>query len=289
MVNIGSPRIAAEAAELDVAGVGLMRAEFLFYSLGQHPQTFIRDGSSDELLTVLKDGIRAVASPFAPRSVRYRTLDFKSNEMRSLVGGEEFEAVEGNPALGLRGASRYRRDRDLFMLELRALREVSEEGLDNLQVMIPFIRGAEELEFCAEAMREAGLAGVLELWAMIEVPALIYAIEEIAEHVSGISIGTNDLAQLMLGVDRDNNDVGYLYDDGHPAVVKATCSIIEAARAQGLQTSICGDRPSRDGAFVGALLASNVDTISVPHHAVAETREAMSAALSLQGSNKDGI
>jgi pyruvate, water dikinase len=106
--------------------------------------------------------------------------------------------------------------------------------------------------------------------------------------VSGVSVGTNDLAQLMLGVDRDNSEVGYLYDDGHPAVVKATCSMIQAARAEGLQTSVCGDRPSRDEAFVSALLAANVDTISVPHYAVAEMRESMSAALSLQG-GKDGI
>lgn len=273
MVNVGSPRAAQRAAALPVTGVGLMRAEFLFYSLGKHPRVFIEEGGRDSLVAALYQGMTLVAGAFGSRPVRYRSLDFKSNEMRSLVGGEQHEALESNPALGLRGARRYRRDRDVFMTELEALRLARADGLTNLQLMIPFVRSADEIRFCRDAIREAGLDSELQLWAMLEVPAMIYMIDDLAPLIDGVSIGTNDLAQLMLGVDRDNEAIADCYDDGHPAVVRAACAMVTAARAAGLQTSICGDRPSRDPDFVRALLNAGIGSISVTSDAVEATNQ----------------
>jgi len=272
MVNLGSPRVAERAAALPVAGVGLMRAEFLFYSLGRHPKAFAESGAMGDLVTVLRDGMLKVARAFHPRPVRYRSLDFKSNEMRSLIGGEQYEELELNPALGLRGASRYPRDRSIFMAELLAMREVRNLGFRNLHLMIPFVRSASELVFCKEAIAESGLDRELELWAMLEIPALVYMVAEFAPYVCGVSIGTNDLTQLMLGVDRDNQAVAQYYDDGHPAVLRAVRSMIADAKASGLQTSICGDRPSRDTEFAKALVGAGIGSISVTFDAVDATR-----------------
>jgi pyruvate,water dikinase len=272
MVNLGSPKRALQAAALPVAGVGLLRAEFLFYSLGRHPKSFIDSGSSEELVTVLRRGVTDVAAAFHPRPVRYRSLDFKSNEMRSLADGAQYEVAESNPALGLRGASRYIRDRSIFMAELRALREVRAAGLSNVQLMIPFVRSIAELVFCREAITEAGLDDGLELWAMLEVPALIYMVPELAPYVNGVSVGTNDLTQLMFGVDRDNTAVAQFYDDGHPTIYRAVRSMIADARAAGLKTSICGDRPSRDPAVAKLLIDMGIDSISVTADAVEPTR-----------------
>ena len=257
---------------MPVTGIGLLRAEFMFYTLGRHPKTYVESGSSAELVAVLKSGMTEIAQAFYPRPVRYRSLDFKSNEMRSLQDGDKYEEIEGNPALGLRGSSRYLRDRDIFMAELTALREVRDDGLDNLQLMIPFVRAASELEFCRQAMDEAGIDAAVQLWVMLEIPAMLYMIKDIAPYVDGVSIGTNDLTQMMLGVDRDNPAVAEFYDDGHPAVVQASCAMISAAREAGLDTSVCGDRPSRDPAFVQALVDAGIGSISVTTDAVEATQ-----------------
>lgn len=275
MVNVSGPKIARRAAALAVAGVGLMRAEFLFYSLGRHPKVFTESGASGELIAVLQAGMLEVAQAFHPRPVRYRSLDFKSNEMRSLLGGDRYEVLESNPALGLRGASRYLRDRNIFMAELEAMRAVRAAGFGNLHLMIPFVRSVGELAFCREAIAEARLDAGLQLWAMLEIPALIYMVAEFAPHLHGVSIGTNDLAQLMLGVDRDNEAVAQFYDDGHPAVLRAVCSMIADARAAGLKTSICGDGPSRNPAMAKALLEAGIDSISVTTDAVEATQRVL--------------
>ena len=282
MVNVASPRSAAKAAALAVEGVGLMRAEFMFYSLGRHPRSFIEEGRDAELVDVLRDGMIQLAKQFFPRPVRYRSLDFKSNEMRSLIDGERYEPVEGNPALGLRGTSRAMRDRDIFLAELKALRAARESGFTNLQLMVPFVRSVEELVFTRQAMEEVALDDAVELWAMLEIPAMIYMIEDIAPHIDGVSIGTNDLTQMMLGVDRDNEAVAHFYDDGHPAVVRATCAMIRQATQAGLQTSICGDRPSRDASFVRALLDAGIGSLSVTGDAVDATAQIIQDALSAQ-------
>jgi pyruvate,water dikinase len=240
-----------------------MRAEFIFYTLGRHPRSV--DGGLGDLL---ESGMQQVAEAFFPRPVRYRTLDFKSNEMRGLLDGERYEKVEGNPGLGLRGASRYRRDRDIFLTELEALRRVREMGLENLHPMVPFVRDPDEIVFTREAMREVGLSRTTPLWAMIEVPAMIHMIAAIAPNVDGVSIGTNDLTQLLLGVDRDNPDVANLYDDAHPAVIAAATQVVESAKHHGIASSICGDAPSRQPTLLRALVAAGIDSISVPPDSV---------------------
>lgn len=279
MVNIGSPRAALRAAQLPAAGVGLMRAEFLFYSLGRHPAGLEEGPGELDLRGVLVSGMRQVAEAFWPRPVRYRTLDFKSNEMRSLVDGERFEVVESNPALGLRGCSRYRRDRGILLTEFEALREVRDGGLDNLHPMVPFVRGPDEVRFTREVMSDAGLDDATPLWAMIEVPAMIHMIDAVAPDIDGVSIGTNDLTQLLLGVDRDNAEVSYLYDDGHPAVIRATTEIVRTARELSLGSSICGDAPSRHPDLVRALVEAGIDSISVPPDAVQETAAAVASLM----------
>lgn len=271
MVNLASPRAAVRAAALAVAGVGLMRAEFLFYGMGRHPVEVIA-GGEDTFHQVLTDGMREVADAFYPRPVRYRTLDFKSNEMHSLAGGETYEAIELNPALGLRGVSRYARDRQVFLSELEALRDVRRAGLDNLQLMIPFVREPEEVAFCREAMDAAGLDRDVELWVMIEVPAMVHRVGDIAADVDGVSIGTNDLTQLLLGVDRDNPDLAHLYNDAHPAVIHAIETVVAAAREHGVGSSICGDAPSRHGNLVKVLVEAGIGSMSVPPDAVEDLR-----------------
>lgn len=278
MVNVGSARAATRAAALPVAGVGLMRAEFLFYTLGRHPRDLIDGGGHAALSDVLEEGMEQVAAAFQPRPVRYRALDFKSNEMRSLVGGDRYEDVEGNPALGLRGCSRYQRDPEVFDIELRALAAVRARGFRNLQLMVPFVRDPSEVELCRRAMRDAGLDGDVQLWAMVEVPALMYMLEELAPWIDGVSIGTNDLTQLLLGVDRDNAAVAALYDDGHAAVVAVASTIVETARSLGLGTSICGDAPSRQAELLATLVALGIDSISVSSDAVESTQAAIGEA-----------
>jgi pyruvate,water dikinase len=280
LVNLSTPRAAPRAAALPVAGVGLMRAEFLIYSLGRHPGEIMASQGSADLTAALRNGMIAVAAAFRPRPVRYRSLDFKSNEMRTLAGGDIHEPVEGNPALGHRGASRYARDRDIFMAELDALRMARADGCTNLQLMIPFVRSCAELEACRAAIEDAGIDDGLELWAMLEIPAMIYMVGDLARYVTGVSIGSNDLTQLMLGVDRDNSTVAQLYDDGHPAVSAAIRAMIDGARRAGLQTSICGDRPSRDAGFTRMLLDAGIDSISVTPDAVEATAEIIEAAAS---------
>jgi pyruvate, water dikinase len=279
MVNVASSSAARRAAALPVQGVGLMRGEFLFYSLGEHPHALLASGSTRKLIDALHAGIREVAEAFYPRKVVYRLLDFKSNEMRSLAGGVKYEPIEENPALGLRGCSRYAHDPEVFAAELAAIAQVRTAGLDNVHIMVPFVRLPAELAWCREQFAAAGLNDVsLELWAMAEVPASLYLLAEFAPFIHGISIGTNDLTQLLFGVDRDNPQVSSFYDDGHPVVVQFVCSMVAAARTLGLHTSVCGDIVSRNEDFVRALVRAGVDSISVSSDAVHATLASITAA-----------
>jgi pyruvate,water dikinase len=279
LVNVASPCSARQAATLPVQGVGLMRAEFLFYSLGQHPRFMMEAGTPGKLVDTLSIGIREVAAAFYPRRVLYRALDFKSNEMRSLVGGTEYEPLEDNPALGLRGCSRYEHDPEVFALELTALAQARATGLDNVHLIVPFVRYPHELERCRKQMAVAGLDnGAVELWAMAEVPASFFLLAEFTPFIQGVSIGTNDLTQLLFGVDRDNPHIAHLFDDGHPVVVHVACSMVTTARALGLRTSVCGDRVSRDAHFVRKLVTAGVDSLSVSPEAVTATLAHVAAA-----------
>lgn len=276
MVNLTAPQLAEKAAALPVAGVGLMRGEFIFYMLGRHPNDVLMRDGEIEFVRAVYSAMHQVARAFYPRPVTYRAVDFKSNEMRSLREGKEYEENEENPSLGLRGCSRYRRDPDLLRHQIAAIAQVIEEGLDNVRLMLPFVRVPQEIEFCRAAIQESGLdPEMAKLWMMAEVPALSYFLGDFSDLVQGVSIGTNDLTQLLFGVDRDNAGVGYLYDDTHPAVVQAAVAIIRQSKELNLETSLCGDGVGRSRDFMLRVLEAEIGSVSVSIDAVSNTLELM--------------
>jgi pyruvate,water dikinase len=225
----------------------------------------------------LSYGIAKIAAAFYPNTVIVRFSDFKTNEYRNLAGGEHFEPLEENPMIGWRGASRYYSEsyREAFGLECRAIHEVRQKmGLANVAVMIPFCRTVEELIKVTEIMREHGLekgkAG-LELYLMAELPSNILMAEEFAEHITGFSIGSNDLTQLTLGLDRDSALVAHLYDERNLSVKRMLKMLIRQAKAAGVKVGICGQGPSDHPDFAQFLVEAGIDSISVTPDSVIKT------------------
>jgi pyruvate,water dikinase len=281
-VNLAEPSRAADVATRDVDGVGLLRAEFMMLeALEQmHPREFLAQRSADEFVRRMADGLRTFARAFAPRPVIYRAMDFRSNEFRNLTGGAAHEPTEANPMIGYRGCFRYTREPDLFALELRALAEVRKEH-DNLHIMIPFVRTIAELRECLRLVAASPLGSDqrLERWIMAEVPSVVYWLPQYAAlGISGVSIGSNDLTQLMLGVDRDSELFGPAYDERDPAVLDAIKSIIAQCRALGLTCSICGQAPSVHAEYAQRLVAWGIDSISVNVDAIDRTRHNIAVA-----------
>ncbi|MBS1152700.1 MAG: ppsA2 [Myxococcaceae bacterium] len=247
-VNLAMPEQAAKAAAQPVDGVGLLRAEFLILSaLGnRHPKAVVATGGAREFVDKMAAELLRITTPFMPRPVVYRTYDFRTNEFRGLEGGQKHEPAEENPMIGYRGCFRYVKDPELFNLELEVLARVREQT-PNLHVMIPFVRTRWELERCLELIDQSPLGrqrGLLR-WVMAEVPSVAYWIPEYAKlGIDGVSIGSNDLTQLMLGVDRDSGVCAELFDEADPAVLDAISRIIKAAQASGLTSSLCGQAPS---------------------------------------------
>ena len=229
----------------------------------------------------MASAIEAFAQAFALRPVTYRSYDFRSNEFRGLEGGERLEPLEANPMIGYRGALRYVTDPGLVRLELAALRRVWDAGARNLHLMIPFLRTPAELAGCRELVREAGMLGRpgFELWAMAEVPSIIFHLPRYAElGIHGISIGSNDLTQLMLGADRDSELLAETFDERDPAVTAAITGLIRDARGLGLATSICGQAPSVHPEYAELLVGAGIDAISVTPDALEVTRRNVAAA-----------
>jgi pyruvate,water dikinase len=225
--------------------------------------------------------LASFASAFAPRPITYRTIDFRTNEFRGLEGGEEFEPEEANPMIGYRGALRYMREPDLLGLELEAIARVWDDGHTNFHVMLPFVRTERELVACRDAFASAGLLSRhgFELWVMAEVPSVLFNLERYAElGVAGISIGSNDLTQLLLGADRDSEVVAEIFDERDPAVVSYLRQLIPRARALGLGTSICGQAPSVHPEYAEILVRAGIDAISVNIDAVDRARRLVAAA-----------
>jgi pyruvate, water dikinase len=304
MLILADPDHALADSLLPVAGVGLVRQEFVAAEhIGVHPMAALHPERVDEAVRArmaelsrgygspaamweerLAEGIGTIAAAFYPRPVIVRLSDFKSNEYRRLLGGEPFEPHEENPMIGLRGASRYRHPSfaDAFALECRALRRVRERmGLRNVELMVPFCRTVEEGRRVVELMAHHGLrrgASGLRIWVMCEIPANVVAIDLFSEVFDGFSIGSNDLTQLVLGVDRDSGLVADLFSERDPAVMRMIAAAIRGAHGHGRPIGLCGQAPSDDPEFAAFLVREGIDSISVNVDAVLRAWEVVARA-----------
>jgi pyruvate, water dikinase len=280
LVNLAQPEIVDRVSKLDVDGIGLLRAEFMVAQIGEHPSYMLEQGRGKEFVKKLSDSLSIFAKAFYPRQVVYRTNDFKSNEYKALKGGEKYEAEEENPMLGYRGASRYITDIATYKLELEAIKKVREK-YDNLWVMVPFVRTVSELSKTIEIMAAAGLkrSPKFKVWMMAEIPANVILLEKfLAVGIDGVSIGSNDLTQLTLGVDRDNEKLAALFDERDEAVLLSLEKIVTGCKKFGVTCSICGQAPSVYPELTKKLVSWGITSVSVSPDMIDQTREIIADA-----------
>ena len=278
-VNLAQPSRAIKIAEKDVDGVGLLRAEFIIAQIGEHPRLMLKEKREDKFITELAQGINSFARAFYPRPVVYRTTDFRTNEYRNLRGGEEYEGIEENPMLGYRGCSRYVQELDILKLEIEAIKKVRENH-NNLWVMIPFVRMPSEMAMVKQVFEAEGLTSSqdFKLWMMVEVPSNVLLIDRFLDvGIDGISIGSNDLTQLTLGIDRDNSKLASLFDERNEAVMQAMEKVITACRSRGVTSSICGQAPSFYPEVTEKLVRWGITSVSVSPDMIDKTREVIAA------------
>ena len=275
LVNLAIPELADKVAAMDVDGVGLLRAETMVAQIGEHPSYMLSQNRGQEFIDKLADGLTIFAKAFYPRQVVYRTNDFKTNEYRALKGGENYESVEENPMLGYRGASRYITDIATFKLELAAIKKVRKK-YDNLWVMVPFVRTVNELAQTIKIMADEGLkrSPKFKIWMMAEIPANVILLEKfLAVGIDGVSIGSNDLTQLTLGVDRDNERLAALFDERDEAVILSLEKLVRGCAKAGVTCSICGQAPSVYPELTKKLVEWGITSVSVSPDMIDQTRE----------------
>ncbi|MDX1392160.1 MAG: phosphoenolpyruvate synthase, partial [Rheinheimera sp.] len=297
MMNVGNPERAFSFAKLPHAGIGLARLEFIINRMiGVHPKALLNfDAQPEDLkatisemiagydnpvefyIAKLTEGIATLACAFAPQKVIVRMSDFKSNEYANLVGGRQYEPHEENPMIGFRGASRYISEdfRDCFALEVEALKRVRNVmGFSNVEVMIPFVRTLGEASAVIDLLAEHGLKrgeNGLRVIMMCELPSNALLAEEFLEYFDGFSIGSNDLTQLTLGLDRDSGLIAHLFDERNPAIYKLLEMAIKTCKAKGKYIGICGQGPSDHEDFAAWLMQQGIDSVSLNPDTVLET------------------
>jgi pyruvate,water dikinase len=282
-VNLAEPELAEKVAAQNVDGVGLLRAEFIIMeSIGEHPKKMIKEKRQEEYIAKLTEGLEAFARAFHPRPVVYRATDFKTNEYRGLKGGEEFEPEEDNPMIGYRGCFRYLKDPEEFGLELEAIKRVR-KSYNNLHLMIPFVRRTDEFAKVRKIVEAAGLNKEndpdFKLWIMVEVPSAVIEIDKFCEMgIDGVSIGSNDLCQLTLGLDRDSSTVAEEFDERYNAVQWMIKRTAEICREHGVTCSICGQAPSVYPEVAQKMVEYGATSISVNPDVIDSTRKLVAAA-----------
>ncbi len=282
-VNLSIPEKAEQVARETLAdGVGLLRAEHMMLSIGKHPKLLIEEGGAELMIDKFAESIRTVAQAFYPKPVIYRALDFKPDEFLALEGGEKYEREAGhigpNPMIGYRGQFRYTKEPEIFRLELEAIKKVREHfNLKNVYLMIPFVRTISEFKKVKEIVYSEGLNPEkdpdFKLWIMLEVPSAVFIIDKLCEEgINGISIGSNDLTMLILGVDRNDASVQEIYDERDIAVLRAINYVSKVCKKYGVTVSICGQAPSVYPEYAEFLVRLGVTSISVNPDAVISTR-----------------
>jgi len=280
-MNLGVPEKVEEYKDLPFEGIGLMRMEFILASyIGEHPMHFVETGESQKFVDKLAEGIATVARAIQPRLVVVRFSDFKTNEYRELKGGEKYEIVEANPMLGWRGCSRYISQwyDKAYRLECQAIVKCRKEwGLKNVWVMLPVVRTLWEAKAVLEIMRQEGLerSKDFKVWFMAETPSIAILADEFSKLVDGFSIGSNDMTQGILMIDRDSERLGQMgyFDERDPAVERIIAHLIRVAHENGATVSICGEGPSNLPDFAEFLVRVGIDSISVNNDAVFATKK----------------
>ena len=274
-VNLAEPHLASQIASKNVDGVGLLRAEFILAQIGIHPKKFIEEKKTNVFIQKLTDSLSIFGKAFSMRPVIYRATDLKSNEYRNLKGGDQYEPQESNPMLGYRGAFRYIKEPDVFKLELAALKKARQKH-KNLHLMIPFVRRPKELVVVKNLVEESGLFNdhSFKFYMMVEIPANVISLDEfIKVGIDGISIGSNDLTMLILGTDRDNEEVSNEFSELDPSVLWALRTAIQKANHYKISSSICGEGPSVYPDLARMLVEWGITSISVNPDAIDITRQ----------------
>jgi pyruvate,water dikinase len=279
-MNLGVPEKIEDYKNLPFEGIGLMRIEFILASyIGEHPLYLVETGQGQKFVDKLAEGIATVARAIQPRPIVVRFSDFKTNEYRELKGGDKYEIVEANPMLGWRGCSRYISHwyQKAFRLECQAIKKCRAEwGLKNVWVMLPMVRTVWEAEKCFDIMREEGLerSRDFKVWFMAETPSIAILADEFSKLADGFSIGSNDMTQGILMIDRDSERLGQMgyFDERDPAVKRIIAHLIRVAHENGCTVSICGEGPSNLPDFAEFLVRVGIDSISVNNDAVVATK-----------------